>query len=147
MYVGDEPRDVMAAMNAGYGASVAVATGPASYRMLSNHPQYRADFVIRSMSELIGLLERLKGDQRLERTVLLKETAGGEGRPRIRRAALQDSSDRRPYETSRDAHRPNIACPCASSGANRSPIRLNGGAMGGIRSNSAGSHSITPQYI
>ena len=62
MYVGDEPRDVMAAMNAGYGASVAVATGPASYRMLSNHSQYRADFVMRSMSELIGLLERLKGD-------------------------------------------------------------------------------------
>lgn len=62
MYVGDEPRDVMAAMNAGYGASVAVATGPASYRMLSNHSQYPADFVMRSMSELIGLLERLKGD-------------------------------------------------------------------------------------
>jgi len=62
MYVGDEPRDVMAAMNAGYGASVSVATGPASYRMLSNHSQYRADFVMRSMSELIGLLERLKGD-------------------------------------------------------------------------------------
>ena len=61
MYVGDEPRDVMAAMNAGYGASVAVATGPASYRMLTNHPQYRAEFVIRSMGELIGLLERLKG--------------------------------------------------------------------------------------
>ena len=60
MYVGDEPRDVMAAMNAGYGASVAVATGPASYRMLTNHPQYRAEFVIRSMGELIGLLERLK---------------------------------------------------------------------------------------
>jgi len=63
MYVGDEPRDVMAAMNAGYGASVAVATGPANYRMLSNHPQYRADFVMRSMSELIGLLERLKSDR------------------------------------------------------------------------------------
>ena len=61
MYVGDEPRDVMAAINAGYGASVTVATGPASYRMLSDHPQYRADFVMRSMSELIGLLERLKG--------------------------------------------------------------------------------------
>jgi phosphoglycolate phosphatase len=61
MYVGDEPRDVMAAINAGYGASVAVATGPASFRLLSSHPQYRADFVLRSMSELIGLLERLKG--------------------------------------------------------------------------------------
>jgi hypothetical protein len=53
----------MAAMNAGYGASVAVATGPASYRVLSNHPQYRADFVMRSMSELVGLLERLKSDR------------------------------------------------------------------------------------
>jgi phosphoglycolate phosphatase-like HAD superfamily hydrolase len=62
MYVGDEPRDVMAAMNAGYGASVAVATGPASFRMLSQHPQYRAEFVMRSMSELIGLLDRLKGE-------------------------------------------------------------------------------------
>jgi HAD superfamily hydrolase (TIGR01509 family) len=60
MYVGDEPRDVMAAMNAGYGASVAVATGPASYRLLSSHPKYRADFVMRSMAELIDLLDRLK---------------------------------------------------------------------------------------
>ena len=61
MYVGDEPRDVMAAMNAGYGASVAVTTGPASYRTLSSHPRYRPDFVMHSMSELIGLLDRLKG--------------------------------------------------------------------------------------
>jgi phosphoglycolate phosphatase len=60
MYVGDEPRDVMAAMNAGYGASVAVATGPVSYRQLSGHPRYRPDHVMRSMGELIGLLERLK---------------------------------------------------------------------------------------
>ena len=43
VYVGDEPRDVMAAMNAGYGASIAVATGPASYRMLTDHPQYGAE--------------------------------------------------------------------------------------------------------
>lgn len=63
MYVGDEPRDVMAAMNAGYGAAVAVATGPASYRHLSGHPRYRPDFVMRSMGELIGLLERLKREQ------------------------------------------------------------------------------------
>lgn len=62
MYVGDEPRDVMAAINAGYGAAVAVATGPASYRMLSSHPRYRPDFVMRSMGELIGLLERLKSE-------------------------------------------------------------------------------------
>jgi phosphoglycolate phosphatase len=61
MYVGDEPRDVMAATNAGYGASVAVTTGPASYRTLSEHPRYRPDFVMRSMGELIGLLDTLKG--------------------------------------------------------------------------------------
>jgi phosphoglycolate phosphatase-like HAD superfamily hydrolase len=63
MYVGDEPRDVMAAMNASYGAAVAVATGPASYRMLDSHPQYPPDFVMRSMGELIGLLERLKSEK------------------------------------------------------------------------------------
>ncbi len=62
MYVGDEPRDVMAAMNAGYGAAVAVATGPASYRQLSSHPRYRPDYVMRSMGELMGLLERLRRD-------------------------------------------------------------------------------------
>ena len=28
--------------------------------MLSDHPQYRPDFVMRSMGELIGLLDRLK---------------------------------------------------------------------------------------
>jgi phosphoglycolate phosphatase len=58
MYVGDEPRDVMAAMGAGYGA--VVATGPASYNFLREHPQYRPDYVMRSMSELVGLLDRLK---------------------------------------------------------------------------------------
>ena len=56
-------EDVMAAMNASYGAAVAVATGPASYRMLDSHPQYRPDFVMRSMGELIGLLERLKSEK------------------------------------------------------------------------------------
>ena len=60
MYVGDEPRDVMAAMNAGYGASVAVATGPASYRLLSTHLKYRADVVMRSMAELVDFLDHLK---------------------------------------------------------------------------------------
>jgi phosphoglycolate phosphatase-like HAD superfamily hydrolase len=63
MYVGDEPRDVMAAIKAGYGAAVAVATGPASYRHLSNHPRFRPDFVMRSMGELIGLLDRLSHEQ------------------------------------------------------------------------------------
>lgn len=60
MYVGDEPRDVMAAMNAGYGAAVGVATGPVSYRQLSSHPRYRPNHVMRSMGELLGLLERLR---------------------------------------------------------------------------------------
>lgn len=62
MYVGDEPRDVMAAMGAGYGASVAVATGPATYGFLRDHPQYRPDHVMRSMGELVELLERLRDD-------------------------------------------------------------------------------------
>ena len=63
MYVGDEPRDVMAATNAGYGAAIAVATGPASYRHLETHPQHRPDYVMRSMAELVGLLDRLRGDK------------------------------------------------------------------------------------
>jgi N-acetyl-D-muramate 6-phosphate phosphatase len=60
MYVGDEPRDVMAASKAGYGAAVAVATGPASYDYLLNHPEYRPHFVMRSMEELLSILEDLK---------------------------------------------------------------------------------------
>lgn len=59
MYVGDEPRDIMAATQAGFGAAVAVATGPATYDHLSTHPEFRPHFVMRSMSELLGLLERL----------------------------------------------------------------------------------------
>lgn len=60
MYVGDEPRDVMAAIGASFGASVAVATGPASFGHLQSHPQYRPDFVIRSMAELIPLIDQLR---------------------------------------------------------------------------------------
>ncbi|MGH7917955.1 MAG: HAD family hydrolase, partial [Candidatus Binataceae bacterium] len=60
MYVGDEPRDVMAALNAGYGAAVGVATGPATYEYLRNHPQFRPDHVMHSISELVGLLDWLK---------------------------------------------------------------------------------------
>jgi phosphoglycolate phosphatase len=65
MYVGDEPRDIMAAINAGYGASVAVATGAASFNYLQNHPDYKPDYAIRSMGELIGLIDRMKeeGDE------------------------------------------------------------------------------------
>jgi N-acetyl-D-muramate 6-phosphate phosphatase len=60
MYVGDEPRDVMAATQAGYGTTVAVATGPATFGYLRDHPEHRPDFVLASMGELIGLLDRLK---------------------------------------------------------------------------------------
>ncbi|MBV8451426.1 MAG: HAD family hydrolase [Deltaproteobacteria bacterium] len=60
MYVGDEPRDVMAGIGAGFGATVAVATGVASLALLQNHPHYRPDFLIRSMAEFIDLLDRLK---------------------------------------------------------------------------------------
>ena len=60
MYVGDEPRDMMAGIGAGFGATVAVATGPASMVLLQNHPHYRPDFLIRSMAEFVDLLDRLK---------------------------------------------------------------------------------------
>ncbi len=60
MYVGDEPRDIMAAGNAGFGAAIAVATGPATYDHLLNHPEHRPLFVMRSMGELLKLLERFK---------------------------------------------------------------------------------------
>ena len=63
MYVGDEPRDIMAATNAGFGAAVAVATGAAGYEHLATHPQFKPDYVLRSMGELIGLLDRLKGGE------------------------------------------------------------------------------------
>ncbi len=63
MYVGDEPRDIMAATNAGYGAAIAVATGPASFRHLETHPQHRPDYVMRSMAELVGLLDRLRDER------------------------------------------------------------------------------------
>jgi phosphoglycolate phosphatase-like HAD superfamily hydrolase len=62
MYVGDEPRDIMAATAAGYGAKVAVATGPATYGFLSNHPEHRPDHVMWSMGELLELIERLSHD-------------------------------------------------------------------------------------
>jgi hypothetical protein len=50
----------MAAANAGFGAAVAVATGAASYEHLCGHPQFKPDFVMRSMCELLDLLERLR---------------------------------------------------------------------------------------
>jgi phosphoglycolate phosphatase-like HAD superfamily hydrolase len=60
MYVGDEPRDVMAGIGAGFGATVAVATGPASAALLQNHPRYRPDFLIPSIAHLVELLDKLK---------------------------------------------------------------------------------------
>jgi N-acetyl-D-muramate 6-phosphate phosphatase len=60
MYVGDEPRDIMAAINAGYGAAIGVATGAASAGFLRDHPQYRPHHVILSMRELLPLLDSLK---------------------------------------------------------------------------------------
>lgn len=59
MYVGDEPRDIMASAQAGFGASVAVATGTASADYLRTHPSFRPDHVINSMGELVGLIDRI----------------------------------------------------------------------------------------
>ncbi len=63
MYVGDEPRDIMAAAQAGYGAAVAVATGAASYGYLLDHPQYKPDYVMHSMAELVDLLDSLRAER------------------------------------------------------------------------------------
>ena len=49
----------MAATKAGYGAKVAVATGPATFGYLRDHREHRPDFVMNSMAELIDLLDRL----------------------------------------------------------------------------------------
>ncbi|HTT77859.1 MAG TPA: HAD hydrolase-like protein [Candidatus Binataceae bacterium] len=58
LYVGDEPRDIMAAANAGYGAAIAVATGAASAGFLRSHPQYHPDHVMHSMAELLPFLDQ-----------------------------------------------------------------------------------------
>lgn len=60
MYVGDEPRDIMAAMNAEFGAAIAVATGPATYEHLLNHPEHKPHHVMRSMGELLGILQTFR---------------------------------------------------------------------------------------
>lgn len=62
MYVGDEPRDIMASLAAGYGASVAVATGAASLNYLRSHQTFKADYVIPTMAELIGLIDNIKAE-------------------------------------------------------------------------------------
>jgi phosphoglycolate phosphatase-like HAD superfamily hydrolase len=62
MYVGDEPRDVMAATQAGYGAAIAVATGAASYGYLQSHREFRPDYVLHSLAELPALLDSLRAE-------------------------------------------------------------------------------------
>lgn len=64
VYVGDEPRDVMAASNAGFGASIGVATGPATYEHLRTHAEYKPHHVIRSMGELLDALQNLEASSR-----------------------------------------------------------------------------------
>ena len=59
VYVGDEPRDIMAAAKADYGASIAVATGIVSAASLRAHSQHRASHVLDSMAELLPLLDQL----------------------------------------------------------------------------------------
>jgi phosphoglycolate phosphatase-like HAD superfamily hydrolase len=60
VYVGDEPRDIMAATNAKFGAAIAVATGPATYDHLLTHPEHRPHHVMRSMGELLDVLQNLE---------------------------------------------------------------------------------------
>ena len=60
VYVGDEPRDIMAARNAEFGAAIAVATGPATYEHLLEHPEHKPHHVMRSMGELLGVLATLR---------------------------------------------------------------------------------------
>lgn len=64
VYVGDEPRDVMAASNASFGASIGVATGPATYEHLRTHAEYKPHHVIRSMGELLDALQNLEASSR-----------------------------------------------------------------------------------
>lgn len=63
VYVGDEPRDVVAARRAGFGAAIAVATGPAAVRLLNNEVETPPDCVMRSMGELPGVLAQLAGGE------------------------------------------------------------------------------------
>jgi phosphoglycolate phosphatase-like HAD superfamily hydrolase len=60
VYVGDEPRDIMAATNAKFGAAIAVATGPATYDHLLTHPEHKPHHVMRSMGELIDVLQNFE---------------------------------------------------------------------------------------
>jgi phosphoglycolate phosphatase-like HAD superfamily hydrolase len=60
VYVGDEPRDIMAATNAEFGAAIAVATGPATYDHLLTHPEHKPHHVMRSMGELLDVLQNFE---------------------------------------------------------------------------------------
>ena|ERR1700722_705563 len=60
VYVGDEPRDIMAATNARFGAAIGVATGPATYDHLLTHPEHKPHHVMRSMGELLSVLQNLR---------------------------------------------------------------------------------------
>ncbi len=62
MYVGDEPRDIMAASQAGYGAAVAVATGAASFGYLQSHREFKPDYVLHTLAELPALLDSLRAE-------------------------------------------------------------------------------------
>jgi len=64
VYVGDEPRDIMAANNARFGAAIGVATGPATYEHLLTHPEHKPHHVMRSMHELPGVLENMRKGSR-----------------------------------------------------------------------------------
>jgi phosphoglycolate phosphatase-like HAD superfamily hydrolase len=64
VYVGDEPRDIMAATNARFGAAIAVATGPATYEHLLTHPEHKPHHVMRSMRELPGILDSFRDGSR-----------------------------------------------------------------------------------
>jgi phosphoglycolate phosphatase-like HAD superfamily hydrolase len=59
VYVGDEPRDIMAALQAGCGAAIAVATGSAPWQRLAHHPDYKPDRVMLSMAKLLDVIESL----------------------------------------------------------------------------------------
>jgi len=61
-YVGDEPRDTMAARNAQFGAAIAVATGAGGVEHLQNHPEFRPDYVLDSIDQLPDLLTLLERD-------------------------------------------------------------------------------------
>jgi phosphoglycolate phosphatase-like HAD superfamily hydrolase len=61
-YVGDEPRDTMAARNAKFGMAIAVATGAAGFEHLRGHPEFKPGHVLHSMGQLPELMARLDLD-------------------------------------------------------------------------------------